>query len=103
MPGRHKKIEGAELLSIAERLLVVIADDLVELSRAAGRRADRPVREAFVQLGPQLLRDACIRSIPNQRVAEPVPVLTAWARCEQILARQAEQSCVHVPPLGVVR
>ena len=43
-------VERAELLSVTERLLEVVPDDLVELAGAARLGVRGPVGEAFVQL-----------------------------------------------------
>ena len=60
-----------------ERLLEVVADDLLVLRYAVSRRVGKERREALVQLGASLLRHAPVRGITDEDVAEPVGVLSA--------------------------
>ena len=64
-----------ELLSKDERLLEVVADDLVELEGGRVRSPLEPLRVALVELGPELLRHRPVRRVPDEQVPEPIRVL----------------------------
>ena len=68
----------------------MVADDLVELTRPACRGPHGPIGKTLMELGSELLGDACIRRIANQGVAEPVGIFAAGVRGEQVLAGEAE-------------
>src|SRR6185437_8833300 len=87
-------VERRELLAVAHSQLEVIADDLVEVAGLPCARVRGPPGEALVQPGAVLLRDAGVGGVPDQHVPEAIRVLAARARCEQILAREAEQGRV---------
>src|SRR5262245_16237216 len=81
-------VDDTELPAIPERLLEVVADDLVDVAGLAGARVRRPVGVALVLLGAELLRDTRVRSVADENVAEAVRVLASGTRREEILARE---------------
>src|SRR6185312_533076 len=92
-------VERSQLLAIPERLLVVVTDDLVELTRGCPRR---PVGISLMEKRTQFFRDAGVGSIADERVSEAVCVLATRTCTEEILARQAEQLGVDNLTLRVV-
>ena len=87
-----------QLLSQDERLLEVVADELVELERRFVRRALEPLRVALVELGSQLLRHRRVRSLADEEVTEPIGVLPGdervlWAH--QVLADERGELLVQ--------
>src|SRR5687768_11222791 len=63
-------VEGTEVQAVPERLLEVVADDLLELGDALSDLVDEPGRKALVQLGPGLLEEPRIGDVADQDVAE---------------------------------
>src|SRR5205085_4821187 len=94
--GARIVVQGSELLAVAERLLVVIADDLVEVPEAAGGCAGGPIGKPLVQLRAPLLRHSCVSRVANEDVSEAIRVLAPGTCREQVAARQAEQAAVDV-------
>ena len=64
-----------ELLSKDERLLEVVADDLVELEGGRVRRPLEPLRVLLVELRSQLLWHRGVGSFADEQVPEPIRVL----------------------------
>ena len=83
-------VEGRELLPVTDRLLEVVADDLVELTGSPELGLSGPSRKPLVQLRAALLGDAGIRGVPDQGVAKTVGILAARPRREEILPRETE-------------
>ena len=63
-------VDGSELVSIAEGLLEVVADHLLELPRPRAGCPLQPLGEALVQLAARLLRHRVVCSLAEQDVAE---------------------------------
>src|SRR5262249_35837653 len=87
-------VERSELLPVADGLLEVLADDLVDVAGLAGPRVRRPLGIALVEPCTQLLRYACVRRVADEHVPEAVRVLASWTRKQQVLPRQAEEARV---------
>lgn len=64
-----------ELFEVPERLLEVVAGDLLVLHRPFRVLAFDPVGEAFVEIASQLLRDRLVGGIADEDVDEPEGVL----------------------------
>ncbi len=77
----------AELHHGAVGLIEVIADDLLELHAPAVE----PSGEAFVQIGPELLRDALVRGVADQQVSEPEGVLDHHLGGDQLLPHERRE------------
>ena len=90
--GSQLVIDRAKLLLQPERLLEVIADDLLVLTAI---RLE-PASEPLVQLRAQLLRHAVVRGIANQLVPKPERILDGEdgraIRSNQLLAHEPRQS-----------
>ena len=74
-----------------ERLLEVVPEHLLHLRRPVAGRDDEPVREPLVQLGPDLLRQAVVRGVPDQHVPEAECVLARERRAllaDQLLSQE---------------
>src|SRR5205823_14858149 len=95
-------IQSGQLLPVVDRLLVVVADDLVEVAGPARIGPGGPVRKALVQLCATLLWNAGIGGVTNQGVPEPVGVFTARSRSQQVLASEAEEARVHLGAFRLV-
>ena len=82
-------VDGAELVPVPVGLLEVVADQLSGDALALEERGS-----TLVQVGPHRLRNAGIRGVANQRVAEAEAVV-AWhrrsSRLDQITAREREE------------
>ena len=81
---------------VPERLLQVVADDLVELDQL-GAACFQPGGEAFVQLRAGRLGQRFVRRIPNQEVAEAVAVFPGQLRvlgADEVLAHQSDEPSV---------
>ena len=86
-PGRR----GPELLSVPERLLEVVADDLVLLLGAIAADAADPRGEPLVQVRPALLGDRVVRRVADQDVPESERLLAGDHRAirpHELLADQ---------------
>jgi hypothetical protein len=73
----HLVGDRAELRPERERLLEVVADDLLVLRGAVSRRLLEERGELLVQPGARLLRQAAIGGVADEDVAEAVGVLAA--------------------------
>ena len=82
-------VDRAELGPVAERLLEVVAEDLLVLGEPGPERVGEPGGEAFVQPGPGALEQAGIRRVADQDVAEVEVVGRARLRpADELLAAQ---------------
>src|SRR5262245_15443608 len=82
------------LAPMAVRLLGVVAEYLVDLPRPFARCPLEPFREALVQLGPCLLRDADVGLVADQDVPEAEGVLPGEyraVRTDHLLADEREE------------
>src|SRR5262245_45465198 len=76
-------------------LLQVVADDLIQLGGALAQAALEPAREALVEVGPRLLRDAEVRGVADQDVPEAETVLgreDRARRLDELLTGQRHQA-----------
>ena len=64
-------VDGAELASVAIRLLEVVTDDLLHLREAIAHLAFEPVREALVKLRAQPLDEAGVCSVADEDMTKP--------------------------------
>ena len=79
----------ADLDPVAGRLAEVVAEQLFVLTRPVARDSLEPAGKSRVPAGAQLLRDALVRGLPDQDVAEPIGVLARQHRlvgAEELLA-----------------
>ena len=76
-PGRAPSSprRPTELGPVAERLLEVVADDLLVPGRPVARLVLEPAGERLVQLRPRRLRDRVVGRVADHQVAEPKGVL----------------------------
>ena len=89
---------AAELQAQAERLLQVVADDLVEVG-SLDRAPLHPAGEALVQVGTRALRQRLVGRVPDQDVPEAETVLArdgATVGPDELLADEGLQVPSHV-------
>jgi hypothetical protein len=69
---RRASVDRAEVGEVAERLLEVVAQDLLELRLAIAAAVDPvgPVDESLVERGPRALEHAVVGRVPNEDVLE---------------------------------
>ena len=83
---------GAELGETRVSLLEVVADDLLELLAASVE----PAGEALVEVGAQRFRDAVVRRVANEHVAEAERVVDRLVGTDQLLAHESCQPCARM-------
>ena len=92
-------IGRAQLAPVAEGLLQMVADDLVQLYQA-GAAPFEPPGEPFMKLCPVRFRERLVGGVTDQQVAEPECFLT-WEdgtiRAQKILSDQRHQPPGNVP------
>ena len=94
-------VERAELLQVAERLLQVIAVDLLELpvvDVVSRVEALGPDDEALVQIGAGALEQPVIGRVPNEQVMEPITGIELLGRLlglDKLLAGERLQVVGH--------
>ena len=98
-------VERPELLSVPERLLEVVPDDLVLLLGALAADASDPRGEPFVQVGSAFLGDRPVGGVPDQDVAESERLFAGDHRAirpHELLADQRTDQigCVVAEDLG---
>ena len=98
-------VERPERLSVPERLLEVVADDLVLLLGAIAADASDPRGEPLVQVRSALLGDRLVRGVADQDVAEAERLLAGDHRAirpHELLADQRtdQVGCVVAQVLG---
>ena len=102
--GGHGFVAGQPQLGlVVERLLEVVADDLVQLDQVA-RRAAQPVGEPLVQVGPGCLGQGVVGGVADQQVAEAERVLAGdngAFGADQLLRTSAASRGVTVVSSGV--
>ena len=87
-------VDRPQLSPVAERLLEVVAEDLLDLDDPLAGPLLDPDDEALVQVGPHLLGDPGVRGIADQLVTEAVPLLAGHdrtVRADQLLADERRQ------------
>ena len=81
-------VQPLHFSAVAERLLEVVAEHLLDLRLPNAHRRRKPVRKPLVELGPHLLRQGVVRRVADEHVAEAVCVVagvTAFL-ADQLLA-----------------
>ena len=99
---RLRVIGLTELCLVADGLLEVVAENLIQLDQASAVRL-QPAGESVVQLGPGRFRQRVVGSIPNQDVPEAKGVLSRKSRllwANQLLADERREARSH---LGLAR
>ena len=89
------RVARPERNAISERLLEMVADDLLELAQTVPGRPLEPGSVALVQVGPGVLRQRPVGGVANQRVAEAVGFLAGEVRhlrADQVAADEPQQS-----------
>ena len=94
---RHGRVAGVELRPVVRRLLEVVAHDLVLLDELSA--GFEPVREALVELGADGFREALVRRVTDEEVAEAKCVVARDQRLvgsDELLADKPYQLAGHV-------
>ena len=94
-PARAPRFRlDAELIQVAERLLEVMADDLVELDEI-GADLVQPAGEPLVEVRARRLRERVVRRVADEDVPEAERVVAGQLRAlrpHELLAHEAEQT-----------
>ena len=93
-------VERPERLSVPERLLEVVADDLVLLLGALAADAADPRGEPLVQVGAAFLGDRLVRGVADQDVAEAERLLAGDHRAIRPHELLADQRTDQVGRVG---
>ena len=92
-------VDRSELGPVAERLLEVVAEDLLVLGEPGPEHDGEPGGEAFVQPGPGTLEQAGVRRVADQDVAEVEVVGRARLRpADELFAAQRGERRLEVGP-----
>ena len=89
-------VDWSQLLAVAERLLEVIADHLLDLGPAVARRAVEPAGEQLVELRTLRLGQPLVGCVADEHVAEPeriAPGEPRTIRADELLADEPDEVC----------
>ena len=96
-------VDGAQLDSVAVRLLEVVADDLFVFDRALPCGVFEPAAEPFVELGSRFLRDRVVGGVTDEEMPEAVRAIAQACPlgANQVLANKRPErvgNCRNVLP-----